>query len=221
MNIEKWNGLYLIEGDPCMSKWVKEMGRLDHDQNLLPQLDKFIREGDVVIDVGANIGCHSFYYSNKVGETGKVFSFEPQPESFICIQHNLENHKNVIPLNKGVSDKNGYMSVESIDGNIGMSFLKEGKEVEVITIDGLKLDRVDFIKIDCEGMELNVLKGALETISMFEPVMLIEINDFTLTRAGYHRSDIFNFLNGIGYNYRNVYQGQSFEDSQLDIICWK
>ena len=81
------------------------------------------------------------------------------------------------------------------------------------------VSNIDFIKIDVEGYELDVLVGGKETINKFKPTMLIEINDMTLERQGVNRQQIFDWLTENNYIYRNIYKEQGLNDSQLDIIC--
>ena len=95
-------------------------------------------------------------------------------------------------------------------------------KIEVITLDesiSVENNKIDFIKIDVEGYELDVLIGGKQTINKFKPTMLIEINDHTLNRNNVNRQQIFAWLEENNYNYRNIYEGQGLTDSQLDIIC--
>ena len=78
------NGIATIESDLCISKWVRESGRLDHDQNMLPLLKPFIPLHGVVFDIGAFIGDHTIFYSNRVGDKGKDDpSVHPQRPTFV------------------------------------------------------------------------------------------------------------------------------------------
>lgn len=212
-------GIAIIEADTHICKWIEENGRLDHDQNMLPQLDNYIKEGDTVVDIGAYVGDHTIYYANKVGETGKVLAFEPNKDAFECLNHNLTNHKNTQCYYLAVGEKVGKISIDDSCVNKGMAYATQGSEVDVITLDLISLDRLDFLKIDCEGFELQVLRGGKRTIEHFMPIMLIEINDATLNRYGINRKEIFDLLTDYGYIYKNVYKGQTLRDSQLDIIC--
>lgn len=209
----------IIASDNCICKWVAESGRLDHDQNLLPIVIQFIKEGDTVIDCGAFIGDHTIAYSNKVGDSGLVIAFEPSKEAYECLEYNLKENTNTILRRQGLGDKTESKGIKEVEGNSGMNYLVEGNGISVMAIDELNLTHIDFIKIDCEGYELNVLKGGINTINKFKPVMLIEINDMTLERSGIKREDIFKYLDSINYSYRNVYKSQGLKEYQMDIIC--
>ncbi len=218
--IEYHNDIALIKEDQCICRFVRESNRLDHDQNLLPQVLKHINKGDVVIDCGAFIGDHTIAYANKVGPTGAVFAFEPGKEAYECLAHNTRNEERVIIHNGGLGATIHKANLNDVPDNSGMNYLTEGTEISIITIDSLNLPKLDFVKIDCEGYELEVLKGAIETIKKFKPKMLIEINTMTLERSGITREDIYNFLKELDYKYKNIYNGQSLDEYQMDIICF-
>ena len=215
------HGIAIIEEDTHICKWVKESGRLDHDQNMLPLIGKYLKEGDTVIDIGAYIGDHTIYYSKKVGPTGKVLAFEPNKEAFECLNYNLGQYNNTQCYNLAVGEKVGKISIDDSCVNKGMAHIKEGNDIDVITLDLVSLTSLNFIKIDCEGFEIEVLKGAKNTINHFKPIMLIEINDATLNRYGKDRKEVFELLDSYGYSYSNIYKWQGLNDSQLDIICIK
>lgn len=213
------NGIAILEHDTHLSKWVVEHNRLDFDQNIHSRIHLNI--GDVVIDAGANIGCYSYGFLKQVSKDGKVYCFEPSNESYECLSHNLSNYPNVILSNKALSDKVEYCNIIRESNNVGMNFcdfVKSG-EIQTTTIDSLELERLNFIKIDVEGCELKVLQGGLKTILKHKPVMLIEINDHTFKKQGINRMDVFALLNAMNYSISNIYQGQSINGEQLDIIC--
>lgn len=214
-----FNDIAILPNDTHISKWVRESGRLDHDQNMLPIVLPFIKPGAIVIDAGAYIGDHTIAYAKSVGVDGFVFAFEPSPEAFECLQYNLEGMTNTTCFNQGLSSKIGSKGIVKYTNNIGMNYLSEGNDISVTSIDDLGLFGVDFIKIDCEGYELEILKGAYETINKYKPVLLIEINKETLKRNKVSEKDIFKFLENAGYKYRNIYFEQSLSGEQYDIIC--
>lgn len=218
MKITK-EGFAVIEGDNCISKWVESEGRLDHDQNMLPRVLPYIKKGDTVIDAGAYIGDHTIAYSKQVGESGTIIAFEPSNKAFECLKHNLKTSSNAILFNKGLGIRNEVKSIVEVSGNDGMNHLISGEGVEITTIDSLHLEKIDFIKIDVEGMELDILIGAIETLKKFKPKLLIEINDYTLKAAKIERNYIFSLLDELGYKYENIYNDQDLKESQMDIIC--
>ena len=153
------------------------------------QFKKFVQNGMTVLDIGANIGCHTLLLSELVGEKGKVHAFEPCANNYRLLHTNcvLNRCKNTSVYKLGVSSESKTMFIPShwadvqTNQNYGCISLKEAKEtnddeqINTITIDSLDLQGVDFVKVDVEGMELHVLKGMINTIRKFRPCMYIEI----------------------------------------------
>ena len=132
-----------------------------------------IKEGDIVIDVGANIGYYTLIFAQLVGSSGKVFAFEPEPKNFEILKKNIEinNYQNIVAEQKIVSDKSGIVKLFIAEHGIVGHRINQQKssqkfiEVESIILDNyikkLNLDsKINFIKIDVEGSEPKVLEGA-------------------------------------------------------------
>jgi FkbM family methyltransferase len=151
--------------------------------------DRFVKPGHCCIDVGANVGAVTLHLAKIVGPKGQVIAVEPGPPYFERLRQNLELNPEigdcVMPVEIGLSDVPGTLHwVEDPDAryNAGLFDVKEaaglGVAVPVETLDGLverlRLARVDFIKIDVESMELEVLRGARQTLKRFRPVILVE-----------------------------------------------
>lgn len=143
---------------------------------------QLIGAGAVVADVGANIGSHTLLYSQLVGETGRVLAFEPQPKIFhmLCANVALNGIGNVTTYQAGVGQKLGTMRVSTPNEEKrvnfgGISLGEEGPEVvDIVTLDSLKLERLDFVKIDVEGMEEAVIRGGAETLKRLKPRLYVE-----------------------------------------------
>ena len=213
------NGIWVIEGDTHIGKWVEQQERLDHDQNILPFILPHIKEGDVVIDVGANIGDHTIAYARAVGATGRVIAFEPNALAFQCLKHNLENFIQVVVSNTGLSDKNENVALSDNNGNYGGSYVdKSGNGSTLEVLDDIPT-RPNLIKIDAEGYEPKVLAGAEKTVTEFRPKMVIEVNIETLSKQGFRRDDIFAFLNRHKYTYKVIQENCGFDSPMYDIYC--
>lgn len=213
-------GYAVIENDTHISKWVEQSGRLDHDQNMLPLILKHIKLGDTVIDIGAYIGDHTISYARAVGHTGIVHAFEPNYYAFQCLEWNMKKHPQVKIYQCGIGSEHGTMGVTNENLNYGMAYMDGDGDIPIIPIDSMNLNRCDFIKIDVEGMELEVLKGAEKTIDKCKPKMLIEINNMTLSRIGIGAEHIFDWLNKHNYSYNNIYSEQGINDAQFDLFCF-
>jgi FkbM family methyltransferase len=138
--------------------------------------------GDVVFDLGANIGTESLLLSKIVGVTGKVFAFEPV--TFDILRHNIQinNVKNVEVIPAAVSNVSGHTEIEILDSFQGSTIVRGSnpkqqsslvRVVPVTTIDDFcannELDHIDFIKMDVEGAEGAALLGATKTITNSHP----------------------------------------------------
>ncbi len=133
-----------------------------------------LKKGDVVIDCGAYVGEFTLYAAKAVGPTGKVIAFEPDEKMFMKFMANiaLNRVENVVAINKGLWSSDGYLKF--VGDNIkGYSFMLAGDtagavEVPVVSLDNemarINIEKVDFIKADVEGAELELLKGAGKTL---------------------------------------------------------
>lgn len=155
-----------------------------HDPLVTCVLDQFISEGDTVVDVGAHIGYHTIIASELVGKTGRVFAFEPNPISFALLEKNIDvNHcDNVTAVQKAVSDVVGTIELYISPTNTGDNMTCDNgcewhhTTVEVTTIDeyfagynGL----IDFVKLDVQGDEGNVLDGMVKTTNRNDDIKII------------------------------------------------
>ena len=149
------------------------------EEHIQTEFEKYVRPGDTVIDAGAYVGIHTLKLSKLVGPSGTVHAFEPDPGTFAVLKRNIESNdiQNVKLYNVGLGDSGGNIKISmAIDENRGATqwvYAPDG-DVNVITIDSLGLEKLDFIKIDVEGMEQKVFTGMRETIQKFRPRILFE-----------------------------------------------
>ena len=126
-----------------------------------------IKKGDTVVDVGANIGLFTLFFSKLVGTTGRVIAFEPDPENFDVLKKNIELNEitNVTLVQKGVSNKNESVKLYKSNVSGGHSLIKnewakEYTNIQTVTLDNyFRGEEIDMIKIDAEGFELEVIEG--------------------------------------------------------------
>jgi FkbM family methyltransferase len=165
------------------------------EKNILDLLIENYKPNTNILDIGSNYGCHSIGLANEIKKSngsGKVYSFEVQPEIFKLFKENIElNDLNniIIPNEFGLGDKDEnktFVLPTNYDdnGNPGALSLKnqntdldKNKEesVKIKRLDDLNIDNISLIKIDVEGYELEVFEGGKETIRKYKPVILIEI----------------------------------------------
>lgn len=149
--------------------------------------NQLLQRGQVVVEAGANIGTHTLFFAQKVGATGRVLAFEPQRLLFqtLCGNMALNSVTSAHCWNMAVGAEVGEAAIPCPDptssGNFGGISLKEASQagsdtelVPVITIDSLQLPSCHLIKVDVEGMEEDVLRGAAETIARCRPFLYVE-----------------------------------------------
>lgn len=127
--------------------------------------EKRFKASGVVVDIGAFIGAFSIKTASYAKE---VIAIEPHPEIFEMLKSNCADIPNIKLINKAISSTTGTVRLYLARSAYGNSITNETKryiEVEAITLDSLLDKPVDFIKIDCEGAELDILKGAIRTLS--------------------------------------------------------
>jgi FkbM family methyltransferase len=152
---------------------------------------QYYGDGVLAIDGGANIGVFTVDWAKQMSEWGRVIAFEAQERVFYALAGNvtLNNCFNAALIHAAVSDQDGSMQMPVPDYSIPSNFgglslngsnenigqeIKDTATVRMLKIDSLKLERCDLIKLDIEGMELEALKGAEQTIDDYHPVLAIE-----------------------------------------------
>jgi FkbM family methyltransferase len=149
-----------------------------------------IRPGMNVLDIGAHVGFFSLLLARLVGPRGQVTSFEPMPNNYARLAENLRLNQleQVTAVNLAVLARSGEMEANAPEGEpySGSISLYQDYGTPRIRVQATSLDeyltpsgrRVDFIKMDVEGAEGDVLRGGMETIRRFRPVFLIELHHF-------------------------------------------
>jgi FkbM family methyltransferase len=216
---QKRGQIAVLEVDSHMSRWAEQHESIETDCTVPKYLLPLIPVGGTVIDAGANIGTHTVAYGEKVGKEGHVYAFEPFRLAFECVEFNCRNLPQVRCFNAALGRSSGFAKVNlPNDANMGTATIELAADgVEVVTIDSLPLLRCDFIKIDVEGFELEVLIGAMTTITKFHPICFIELNDATLRRVGLEKKDIMDFMEH--HNYRwSAFLDNPLQEPQIDIL---
>ena len=182
-----------------------------YEYEMLKDIFESLLPGDVIIDVGANIGNHSLFIA-KFCNPEQIYSFEPFQYSFNLLKKNIEiNHfeNKITPIPYAVGSKptKGAMLIRD-ENNIGMTQFIETNDgdIEAITLDeyfGDNLQRLDLIKIDVEGMDLEVLKGAKNLLNKYHPKIYIECLD----KSSY--MNVSNFLSQFGYYLKGTFNGST------------
>jgi len=174
-----------------------------------------IKKGDVVVDIGANIGYYTILFSRLVGSDGLVYSFEPGPKNFSMLKQNVELNgcKNVILEQKAVAGKSGIVELFLHERGGNHSIVDAKGCVGLIKVDCVSLQdyfkdrRVDLIKMDVEGAEYQVVKGA-DAILNSGVKLVIEFNIDSMTARHIDSKKLLKILSEKGYRLKGINEGE-------------
>lgn len=175
------------------------------EPDLIKIMGQFIKQGDTVLDIGANIGNHSVYFSKICGAT--VHAFEGYAPIFPILEKNIANtsttlHKTLLGKEKGQASVTNFNS-----SNAGCTTFSPNNDGDfpICSLDSMKnkIGKVHFMKIDVEGAELPVLQGAVETIQKYKPTIAIEIWE-------QQYETVYAFLDKLGYKPIRKYADQDY-----------
>jgi FkbM family methyltransferase len=207
------------------SKLCREIYCNDFEANQRHFFNHYLRPGDCVVDIGANIGLFTLIAASRVGEHGRVYAIEPALTTYRRL---LEN----IALNRLTHVTSRQLAVSDHSGQIGLNVSQDGYDAwnsivqptmgSAFTVEMVRalrwddfadehclLGRITLMKIDVEGWETHVLSGGLETFSSPDaPVLQIEFTDMASQSAGTSCQALYHQLEGLGYQ-MFLYQSQS------------
>jgi len=193
------------------------------------------KEGDIVIDIGAHIGLYTIISSNRVGANGKVVAIEADPSNFEMLNSNIKLNQltNVIPLNYAVHSKETKVKLYLPSGESGFTKYNtimpnwinaQEKFVEVnantldylLQLNEIRQEEVNWIKIDVEGAEFEVLKGATNVLSKSKDIaILMELHG----PPHVYRPKVEEFVNL--YNFKIEFEKSYEENGSMHIIMQK
>ena len=197
---------------------------------ILSEISK-LNEGNIFLDIGANIGYYSVVASKFVGNSGRVYSFEPSTREFRRLLKNIELNQcsNIIPLNIALSNTTDETIFLIASGHTGLNSLiisdksvpKTEQITQTLTLDtllNLKNRRIGLAKIDVEGAEFKVLEGMEEilkakTIKRF----VVEITPKFFNSFDYTKDDVYNLL--YRYGYKSLINSDSDQFDELFVFA--
>lgn len=241
------NKMYLNPKDNIISKYL--YGNKCWEPLETEFFKKIISEGMQVIDIGANIGYFSILFSKWVGDNGKVFAFEPDPDNYELLLKNIHanNCKNIIPIKKAVSNYDGKTFLFHSNENKGDHRIFEAKilpEDEIrnrIEIESIRLDsfispqqKIDFIKMDIQGSEMLALEGMMQILSRNHKMYLLtEFWPYAIEMSGRSPEEYLEILRKLGFKIyplnknekipisSNDVDDKNFRTEQINLVCEK
>jgi FkbM family methyltransferase len=184
---------------------------------------RMITAGAIVIDVGANIGAHTLPLATRVGPSGRVVAVEPTLYAFERLQEHVRLNPTlaarIVPVQAMLMGKREAALVETIASSWpldtpndahplhgGVCKATTGAVVRTLDdlVSDLDLKSVNFLKLDVDGYEVGVLRGARGTLCRFAPVIFFEHSPYVLVEKGYRPDELVNILINAGYEFKNL-----------------
>jgi FkbM family methyltransferase len=209
--------------------WFRELVKEIYEDRVYERLFR-VDEGDVVVDVGANVGTFTLKAWKETGEKGKIFAFEPESRNYKRLCRNLRINRcaNVVPINAAVSDFNGtadfYVKEVSLQNTLlpettltidthTVTVVKVPVRTVSSVLEDFGMDRIDFLKVDAEGAEFEVLRG-VEKLMSDRKIGKVSV-------ATYHSKEqtkiISDFLKNLGYQVR-VFRNEGLGHFHLEHV---
>jgi FkbM family methyltransferase len=218
-------GWWVLKRDVHFSRWVEQAQRLDHDQPVLQKLVPYIKPRTIVIDAGAGIGDHTKFYLDRLDGEGVVVAFEPHPIQFECLKRNCPKaFCYPVAVGETCGTTRLYLEPDWV-GSSCLTKSDKGCLVERVTIDSIKALAfpVSLLKIDVEGCEPEVLRGAQEMILRDRPAIWMEVNPQALAQQDHSQEELRRVVDSLGYQVAEFYPPGSdwngCQGSQCDILC--
>jgi FkbM family methyltransferase len=204
MNITDWE---IVPGDRALRSALAKADRIndqpptvtDYQKNKLDIALGFVKNFTTAIDGGANYGIMSYNLNSKFS---KIYAFEVDTPVRECLKKNVEKFQldNVVVCDCGLSDKEELVALNYLKNTFGTYINKEVSGTNICkTLDSFELTEVGFIKLDCEGYEPYILRGAEQTIKKYKPVILMEEKNYSKRYYGEEGNLAVELLLGWGY----------------------
>lgn len=169
-------------------------------------------EGDVIVEIGANVGTETVGFSDVVGKTGRVYAFEPLPSNIEVLRGvaELSTYQNIVVYPYALSDRNQTMrfvvppEYSSGTGRIchnGVEDNIDTVDVDCIALDSIheQIGKAALIFMDAEGEETRILRGAKKYIQQYKPVIVLEASPILLRRNGISPEELHSEIKDLGY----------------------
>ena len=189
-----------------------------YEPNQTEIVKKYVRKGDIVIDIGAHVGYYTLLMAQLVGKNGKVYSFEPDPVNFQLLKKSVEinGFENVVLIQKAVSNITDKVKLFLGDDDSAINRIydaKLGDAKESIDVDSVTIDEyfkendelINFIKLDSEGSEVKIINGMKQFLSRNKKlVMMTEFFPFLIKKSGDEPNHYLKSLEKSGFSLYNI-----------------
>lgn len=201
-------GNFLYKNAFSLYKPMYKLFKNKQDAFEIELLKKHIKQNDIVLDIGANIGFYATILSDIVGEKGVVHCFEPDSKNFEHLKKTTTDFKNIKINNKAVGPKTEKLKIyTSKNLNVDHRTYKPEEYDKEIEIDAVSIDdhlasnpKVDLIKMDIQGFEMQAIQGMQTILDKNKDIKLIsEFWPYGLKKAGSSVTEYFNFLQSKGF----------------------
>lgn len=210
--MKKFDGWQFPDHEEHLIDWMKKTdkrvhGRLAYQYTKYEMAMKFVKNRRVAVDVGSHIGLWAWYMAKDFKD---VACFEPMEAHQECWRENMKEVKNADLFVHALGAEDGFVALETrTHGSSGDTQVLVGAQgtISIFPLDKFNLRDVDFMKIDCEGYELNVLKGAVDTITRCKPCIIVEQKGDMSLKYGAGKQEAVEFLKNMGYKLRAEISG--------------
>jgi FkbM family methyltransferase len=173
-------------------------------------LQRIVNKDSICLDIGANTGTYTTFLA-RVSGAKHVFAFEPEPNNYTQLKLNTQHLDNVTVSNFALSNTTGHKTLFTCPTDNGMHRLYNSKwceggekiRVPVSMVDIIFQDlqhKINFVKIDVEGYEYNVINGMMKILSQYKPIIMMEWHPPTIIEAGADPREFYNLMiNELGY----------------------
>lgn len=206
--------------------------QIDYEEVLEKNYSKLINPGDTVVDIGAHVGRHLRVFERLVTETGSLYGFEPLKKQYGYLTETFQA-ENVRLFNLALSNFNGeteFWECENYPEESGLKqrvvYNREDARLKSIKVQVKQLDdfmdcftRLDYIKLDAEGAEVDILEGAARVISKFRPIISTEYGGPGYGAYGRQRRSLFDLCERYNYCVADIFGNPIFDLSEWEECC--
>lgn len=221
------NGLALFVSPDDLQLGTELLRNGAYESEEVALFERTLQPGMVVVDAGANVGVYAFVAARSVGPQGQVIAFEPDPESanLLALGVAANGFTNVTLVERALAATSGEAELFRLPGHPGLTSLSRsnarGSAAHVTIarttldaeLESRRLDRVDVVKLDVQGAELDTLRGARRTLARHRPTLFLEYWPAGLLNYGSDPRELMELLLEHGYSLRSV----QAPDAELDL----